>query len=186
MKSYTTQRDTTEKIVNAFQRMALKVVGDGISTVRELIQARQAEMHLLKIDASIDVADPRITENLARDGLTLGDVLQTGKALQLLDNCNLSSGGTALDVSSRVHSRYIKIAVEVSRTMQMNLCGVDILTNDISNYTDNHVVLEVNGAPGYANAGEVASDILENMYVQILTMLENGHGTVGLPAQAAE
>ena len=99
-------------------------------------------------------------------------MLPRDQRVQLLDNANTSNGGSGIDMTGKIAPEFEKIAVEVTRRMNLRLCGVDLMTEDVSTYSDNHIILEINGAPGYVNAGEVKEEILEELYLEVLTTLE--------------
>lgn len=162
-----------DHVVHGYERIPLTVTGDGKRTLGDLVRARQEEIVEGTNDIDLEVDDFRIRANCAREGLSLGSVLPPGRSVRLLDNANLSNGGRGIDVTGSVAPEYQKIAVEVTRSMNLRLCGVDIMAEDIAAHSEKHIVLEVNGAPGYANVGEVRGEILEQLYYEVLQTLEN-------------
>ncbi|MBC1220616.1 cyanophycin synthetase, partial [Nostoc sp. UCD120] len=94
----------------------------------------------------------------------------------LLDNANLSTGGEAVDFTESIHPDFQKLAVSITKDMQLRLAGVDILASDITSPIVDYTILEVNGAPSlshYASFGEVQTKRVENLYLKILKILEN-------------
>jgi D-alanine-D-alanine ligase-like ATP-grasp enzyme len=161
-----------DHLVNAYRRVALTVTGDGVSTIGQLIEHRQAEILEGKQEVTVDVDDYRLIANIRRMGLSLTSIVENGRRLQLLDNANVSNGGDAFDISDQVHDGFAKVAIDVTRKMGLRLCGVDLLTEDISAYSPNHIVLEINGAPGWGNVGEVPGHVVEGMYRDVLKAIE--------------
>ena len=64
-------------------------------------------------------------------GLTLDTVLPKGEMQKLKDTANLSTGGTATDVTDMVHPYNIFMAERISKIVGLDICGIDIMTNDI-------------------------------------------------------
>jgi len=139
------------KFVAATHRKA--AAGDGQSTVRQLVDRvnsdpARAEGHggvltCIKIDS--------ITEGILEGrGLTLDSVLREGEVLYLKRTANLSTGGTATDVTGTVHPENIRTAERIARIVGLDLCGIDLATPGLDTplRTNGGAVLEVNAAPG--------------------------------------
>ena len=142
------------ELVAAAKRTAACVVGDGISTIQQLIDAvnkdeRRGYGHEKVLTA---IVVDKMTENiLSAEGYTLQTILPEGKLLKLKDTANLSTGGTATDVTDIVHPDNEFMAKRISKTIGLDICGIDIVTTDISQPLSNTggAVLEVNAAPGF-------------------------------------
>lgn len=149
-----------KKVVLAYKRIPLSVLGDGKSSINQLN----------KID------DPRIARKLKRQGLTLRSILKKGEKVYLLDNANLSSGGSAFDATQKIHPIFKKLAVNLACDMGLRLCGIDIVVKgDISKKPDIYWVLEINASPGfnyYAKTGKEQRKAVNNLYLEILKYLE--------------
>ena len=50
----------------------------------------------------------------------------------LKDTANLSTGGTAEDVTDIVHPSNVSMAERISKIIDLDICGIDIMTTDIS------------------------------------------------------
>lgn len=70
--------------------------------------------------------------------------------IDLKDTANISTGGTAEDVTDLVHPDNVFLAERVARLMDLDICGIDIMTPDVSKSiaTTKGAVLEVNAGPG--------------------------------------
>jgi D-alanine-D-alanine ligase-like ATP-grasp enzyme len=160
------------RIISAYERTPLNVIGDGKSTIDRLLRTKQAEFRRIDRDTVIRLDDPRIVEKLRREGLTDASVVPAGQRVFLLDNANLSSGGDSLDVTKRVHPKFAKIAIALTRDMGLRLCGVDLMIDgSIDEPPKDYWVLEVNSAPGldhYARSGAAQLKIVEDLYLQVL------------------
>ena len=94
---------------------------------------------------------------------------------QILDNANLSTGGMSYDFTTKIHTDYANLAINITKDMELRLCGVDILTSDISKPISDYIIIEINSAPGldnYASLGEEQVQIVDNLYLKILQSLE--------------
>lgn len=161
-----------DKIISAYERIALSVVGDGRATVDRLLARKQKAFRAAGRDTSIRTDDPRITIKLQRQGLFRDSVIETGRQVFLLDNANLSTGGDAVDVTKVIHPGFKKIAVRITKDMGLRLCGVDLMVNgDITQRPGDYRVIEINSAPGldhYAKAGAEQERIVEDLYLEVL------------------
>ncbi|MFN3639649.1 MAG: cyanophycin synthetase, partial [Flavobacterium sp.] len=142
------------KLVAVALRTPAMVIGNDFSTIKELIHnankdARRGQDHenmLTKIH--VDGATESILEE---KGLSLDTILPYQKILFLKDTANLSSGGTARDVTDTVHPENIFMAERIARLMNLDVCGIDIMAKEVSvPITEkNGAVLEVNACPGF-------------------------------------
>lgn len=142
-----------DKLVAAARRDPPQVIGDGTSTVRQLVQTvnldpRRGEGHatsLTKIRLD-DIAVGR----LEAQGLTPDSVPARGQRVVLRNNANLSTGGSATDVTDTVHPEVAARAVDAAQMVGLHICGVDMVCeNVIRPLEEQHGgVVEVNAAPG--------------------------------------
>ena len=163
------------EVISAYQRLPLSVVGDGRSTVAKLLIRKQKEFSRKGRGLVITASDKRIRKNLRYHKLTIDSVLQKGLRLQLLDNANLSTGGDAIDVTQRIHSSFKKLAIRITHDMGLRLCGVDIITQDITKPADHYAIIEINDTPGldnYSAIGKKQEKIVDELYLKILKALE--------------
>ncbi len=165
-----------EKIISAYERIPLNVVGDGKSTVAQLLKRKQRGFVAEGRDTQIKTADPRMVVKLVHQGLSFRSVLAKGQKVYLLDNANLSTGGDSVDVTARVHQKFRKLAVKLTRDMGLRLCGVDLMIEgEISQKPGVYWILEINSAPGldhYAKIGKAQEKIVEGLYFEVLKHME--------------
>ena len=142
------------KLVAVAKRTAAKVEGDGNSTIAELVEEvnrdpRRGYRHE-KVLTKIDLNE--ISLGLIRKkGYDLNSILPEGEMLILKDTANLSTGGTAEDVTDIVHSSNIFLVERIARLIDLDICGIDIITNDVSEPIEETggCVIEVNAGPGF-------------------------------------
>jgi len=164
------------KVISAYERIPLSIVGDGRSNVRTLLKKKQRAFVGSSRDTRLRIEDARIKTKLKRQRLTLSSVLARGQRVFLLDNANLSTGGDAVDVTDVMHPKFRKLAVKLTRDMGLRLCGVDlIIDSDIEKAPRTYWVVEINSAPGldhYVKTGKAQKKIVEDMYLQVLRHME--------------
>ncbi len=164
------------KVISAYERVPLSVTGDGQRTIDKLLKEQQELFRMEKRDTDLDRKDFRFLWKLKRLKLSLRSVPKKGEQIYLLDNANLSTGGMSFERTDMVHSDYKKLVRTVARDMELRLCGIDIITSDISKPLDpHHVILEINAAPGldhYACSGNKQKKIVEDLYMKVLLALQ--------------
>lgn len=166
-----------QRVVAASERLPAQVVGDGVRTVSELVAAVNADplrgeeherpLTRIKIDVVAELV-------LAKQRLTPASVPAAGQVVLLRENANLSTGGTAIDVTDRVHPMNRDLALRIARLIGLDVCGVDIVMDDIAQPLSEATgaVIEVNAAPGirmhhYPAQGrprEVAGAIIDHLF----------------------
>ena len=165
-----------DKVISAYERVPLNIVGDGKSTVRKLLSLKQSRFVGASRDTVIRSEDKRIADNLRRQALAMRSVVARGVRIYLLDNANLSTGGDAVDVTQVIHPNFKRIAIRLTRDMGLRLCGVDLMVDgDISRKPGRFWVLEVNAAPGldhYVKAGRAQERVVEEMYLKVLKAMK--------------
>lgn len=142
-----------DQLVAAARREPPQVVGDGRHTVRELVEIvnkdpQRGEGHatsLTKIRFD-DIAVARLDVQ----GLTPESIPAKGRRVILRNNANLSTGGTATDVTDDVHPAVAARAVAAAQIVGLHICGVDMVCESILRplESQNGGVIEVNAAPG--------------------------------------
>ena len=158
------------QVISAFERRPLEVVGDGKSTIAQLVDARRQWSREYR-DLPFRT-DYRLDMNLRRLKLTLDSVPARGQRLPLLHNANVSTGGDAYDVLEDMHPKFKKIAVDVTRKLGLRLAGVDfIVQGDICEAPGTYWILELNAAPGldnYAGTRARRAKVLQGLFVKVL------------------
>ena len=177
------------KLAAVAKRTPALVTGNGITTIEELIHEinndpNRGEGHqkvLTKI--TVDAATLSI---LAAKELRLDSVLPVGEILFLKDTANLSSGGTATDVTDLVHPLNIFMAERIARLMNLDICGIDIMAEDVTiPITEkNGAVIEVNAGPGLRMHLSPTKGTARNVAEPIVNMLfpNNANGRIPVVA----
>jgi cyanophycin synthetase len=165
------------RMAAASERIPCHVTGDGTHTVGELIEIEnqnplRGEGHEKPL-TKIKKDDPILTTFMRKEGWSMEAVPQAGERVMLCAGMNLSTGGTAKDVTDEVHPSVRSLCERAARIMGMDVCGVDLVLNDIAEPAGNGGgVIEINAAPGlrmHEHPGEgqpreVGRDIVEMLF----------------------
>ena len=142
-----------DKLVAAARREPPNVTGDGVHTVRELVDIvnrdpRRGNGHSTSL-TKIRFDDIALA-SLATQGMNADSVPPKGKRVVLRNNANLSTGGTATDVTDDVHPEVAARAIAAAHMVGLDICGVDLVCDSVLRPIEeqNGGVVEVNAAPG--------------------------------------
>ncbi|MBS0407845.1 MAG: cyanophycin synthetase [Proteobacteria bacterium] len=173
------------RLVAAARRDPPQVIGDGEHTVRQLVaevnlDPRRGEGHgtsltKIRFDA---IAEAR----LAAQDLTADSVPAKGQRVVLRNNANLSTGGSATDVTDSVHPEVAARAVEAAQMVGLDICGVDVVCETVGKPLEAQSggIVEVNAAPGlrmhihpsFGTGRDVGGAVIDHMYP------EGGNGRI--------
>ena len=142
-----------DHLVAAARREPPQVLGDAIHTIRALVDLvnldpRRGEGHATPL-TKIRLDDIAIARLLGQ-GLSPESVPAKGQRIVLRNNANLSTGGTATDVTDDVHPDVAARAVAAARMVGLHICGVDLVCESVLHPIEeqNGGIVEVNAAPG--------------------------------------
>jgi cyanophycin synthetase len=159
VESFVTGMDHRMLVVNGelvavAKRVPGHVVGDGKHTIAELIE-------IVNADPRRGIGHEKVLTNLELDnqaerlmtdaGHTAETVLSKGEVFYLRSTANLSTGGTAIDLTDVCHPDNKDMAERTIKSVGLDVGGVDFLTSDITqSYKDvGGAIVEVNAAPGF-------------------------------------
>lgn len=164
------------KFICAAKRTPAAVVGDGKRSIQELIDivnsdprrgfGHEKTLTQIKVD--------HFTENILNEkNLTLESVLPEGEQLLLKPTANISTGGTATDVTDLVHPSNVFMCERISRIIGLDICGIDIMAPDLSTPLSENggAVLEVNAAPGFRMHLDPTEGLPRNVAEPVIDML---------------
>ncbi len=164
------------KVVAVAERIPAHVLGDGKSTIKELIEItnrdpNRGEGHdniltKISIDANSEVL-------LAKQDYSLDSVLPAGEKAYLKATANLSTGGIAIDRTDEIHPENVWLAERVAKIIGLDITGIDLVTPDITQPTRlvDGVVVEVNAAPGFRMHAAPSKGLPRNVGAAVLDML---------------
>jgi cyanophycin synthetase len=141
------------KLVAAARREPPLVIGDGVQSVRQLVDQvnsdpRRGSGHATSL-TKIRIDDIALA-SLAAQNFTVDSVPNKGARVVLRSNANLSTGGTATDVTDDVHPDLAASAVAAAIMIGLDICGVDVVCDSVQRSLEKQGggVVEVNAAPG--------------------------------------
>ena len=142
------------ELIAATRRTPGRVVGDGVHSIRQLVDTvnldprrgigHEKVMTRIELDAQADMM-------LNRQGLAPDSVPASGQIVELRSTANLSTGGTATDVTDVIHPDNREMAVRAVTAIGLDVGGVDFLCPDIteSYKSVGGGICEINAAPGF-------------------------------------
>src|SRR5690606_39114354 len=124
-----------KKIVAAAKRVPAHVVGDVQLNIQQLIDKENLDPRrgyghenvLTEITVDRDTLDL-----LEKENLTLESIPEKGKIVYLKSTANLSTGGTSVDVTDMMHPENIFLAERISRVIGLDVCGIDIMAENLT------------------------------------------------------
>ncbi len=165
------------RLVAAARRDPPQVIGDGAHSVRALVEMvnadpRRGDGHatpLTKISF-----DEIAMACLSDQSLTPESVPEQGRRVILRNNANLSTGGSATDVTDDVHPEVAARAIDAAAMVGLHVCGVDVVCESIMRPLEeqNGGVVEVNAAPGlrmhlnpsYGKGRNIGEAVMQTMF----------------------
>ena len=175
------------RLVAAAKRTPAHVIGDGESTVEQLIDRvnRDPRRGYGHENVLTQITVNELTKTIIKDaGYTLDSVLDKDEQLILKDTANLSTGGTAEDITDIVHPANVSMAERISKIIDLDICGIDIMTTDISKPLSETggAVLEVNAGPGFRMHLAPTTGLPRNVAAPVIDKLfPQQHGTGRIP-----
>ncbi len=164
------------KFTAAAKRTPALVTGNGTATIQELVKEvnKDSRRGIGHEKALTHIKIDKITRSILKEkGLTPKSVLQAGEVLHLKRTANLSTGGTATDVTDLVHPYNILMAERIAGIIGLDICGIDVMTSDIAIPLPETrgAVIEVNAAPGLRMHISPTEGLPRNVAEPIINML---------------
>lgn len=166
-----------QRLVAAARRDPPHVIGDGEHTVRELVDRvnadpRRGDGHATSL-TKIRFDEIAIAR-LSAQGMKPESVPEKGQRVILRNNANLSTGGTATDVTDDVHPEVAARAAAAAQMVGLHICGVDVVCESVLRPLEEQHggIVEVNAAPGlrmhlspsYGKGRNVGEAIVNHLY----------------------
>jgi cyanophycin synthetase len=178
-------------INNKFQAASLRkpaaILGNGRNTIEELIEKVNKDprrgMDHEKVLTKIHI-DESLIEWIGKSNCNLETILPLGRELILKPTANLSTGGTATDVTEEVCSSNIFLFERIARTIGLDICGIDIMAPDLRTPLKDTggVVLEINAAPGFRMHLEPTAGKKREVSKAVIDMLFKDDGRIPIIA----
>ncbi|HEM3542229.1 bifunctional glutamate--cysteine ligase GshA/glutathione synthetase GshB [Streptococcus suis] len=163
-------------------RVAANAVGDGSSTIRELVDQKNQDPlrgrdHRSPLEI-INLGDIELLM-LEQQGYTPDTVLPEGVQAFLRGNSNISTGGDSIDMTDQMDQSYKQLAADMATAMGAWACGVDLIipdrTKPASKDKPNCTCIELNFNPAmylhtytYAGPGQsITPKILKKLFPEL-------------------
>ncbi|SEP64382.1 cyanophycin synthetase [Nitrosomonas ureae] len=141
------------RLIAAARRDPPQVIGDGIRNIQELVEQinrdpMRGEGHIASL-TKIQLDEISLA-HLATQGLTAESVPLKGMRVVVRNNANLSTGGTATDVTDDVHPDLAAHVIAAARVVGLDICGVDVICNTVMKSLEDQGggIIEINASPG--------------------------------------
>lgn len=164
------------KLVAVAERTPAHVVGDGKSTIGQLIDRTNSDPRRgyghEKVLTQI-VVDEQTETLLQSRGYNLETVVPEGERVLLKTTANISTGGTAIDRTDEVHPENAFLFERIAQIIGLDIAGVDIIAPDISTplRENGGGIIEVNAAPGFRMHLAPSDGIGRNVAEHVVDML---------------
>ncbi len=172
------------QLVAVAKRSPAHVIGNGKHTIEELVaevnkDPRRGYGHEKELTA---ITINELTQTIIKDaGYNVDSVLAEGEKLILKDTANLSTGGTAEDMTDIVHPANVSMAERISKIIDLDICGIDVMTSDISKPLSETggAILEVNAGPGFRMHLAPTTGLPRNVAAPVVDKLFPRQGDTG-------
>ena len=164
------------RLIAVAKRIPAHVLGDGKQTIAELVEETNRDPRrgfghenvLTLID--IDQQSMRLIQNA---GYTLDSVLKKGEVLFLKTTANISTGGTAIDVTDEVHPENVFLFERIARIIGLDVAGIDVIAENVAQPLRDirGGIIEVNAAPGFRMHLAPSEGIGRNVAEHVIDML---------------
>jgi cyanophycin synthetase len=158
------------------ERIPAHVVGDGRSTIEELIEITNQDPNRGDGHANVltkITIDKTALNVLGKQGYELTSILPQGAIAYLRATANLSTGGIAVDRTDEIHPENVWIAQRVAKLIGLDIAGIDVVTDDIRKPLKevDGVIVEVNAAPGFRMHVAPSRGLPRNIAAPVIDML---------------
>lgn len=135
------------KCLSVCHRRVASVVGDGKSTIKQLIEEKNKEPWHYLTATPVKMDEP-VVEFLKLQGYDYDTVLPENKRVFLRTNSNCSTGGESIDMTETMPEYFKQVAEKAAKSFNAKICGVDIIIEDLKK--ENYSIIEINDNPGYS------------------------------------
>ena len=164
-----------DKVVGILHRVPANVLGDGVKTIRELVELKNQNplrgkgyvTPLEKINLGENEAIFLKQQNKNFDYVPLA-----GETVYLRENSNISTGGDSIDYTDDIPQKFKDIAVKASKAAGAKICGVDMMLEDYSDENTNYAIIEINFNPAIHIHSYPFIGTERKIAVEVLKLLE--------------
>jgi len=164
------------RLIAVAERVPAHVVGDGESTIEQLIEKTNADPRRgyghEKVLTQIET-DGQTMRCIRSSGYELDSVLPLDEILYLKTTANISTGGTAIDRTDEVHPHNAFLFERIARIIGLDVAGIDVISPNVSDKLSENGggIIEVNAAPGFRMHLAPSEGIGRNVAEHVIDML---------------
>jgi cyanophycin synthetase len=164
------------RLIAVAERVPAHVIGDGKHTIQELIDETNADPRRgyghEKVLTEITI-DGQTMRCIRKAGYELDSVLPKNEKLSLKTTANISTGGTAIDLTDEVHPENVFLFERIARIIGLDVAGVDVIATNVSEplRQNGGGIIEVNAAPGFRMHLAPSEGIGRNVAEHVIDML---------------
>jgi cyanophycin synthetase len=164
------------EVIAASHRIPAHVVGDGVHSIEELVEIVNADPRrgIGHEKVMTRIAINRQAEKLmAERGYSLTTILPEGETFFLASTANMSTGGTAIDMTDRMHPDNREICRRAAIVVGLDVAGIDVITSDLTKSLREvgGGICEVNAAPGFRMHLQPSEGTPRNVAKPVIDML---------------
>jgi D-alanine-D-alanine ligase-like ATP-grasp enzyme len=153
-----------DHVVCCYRRHPLTVVGDGLSSISDLLKHKQEALIQQGRRTSLEMNDARIVATLQRTSRSLNTIPHVGEVVPIHDVSNMSAGGEAEDDTTTIHTHWKDLCIRITADMGLVVCGVDLACADITDPKADYAILEINCSPGLGNYAAMGKEQAARVY----------------------
>ncbi len=164
------------RLIAVAERVPAHIVGDGEHTIEELISTTNSDPRRgyghEKVLTEIDI-DSQTLRCIHKASYEVDSILPKDEILYLKTTANISTGGTAIDVTDEVHPENVFLFERIARIIGLDVAGVDIIAPNVSEplHANGGGIIEVNAAPGFRMHLAPSEGIGRNVAEHVIDML---------------
>ena len=164
------------RLIAVAERVPAHILGDGKHTIQELVDETNADPRRgyghEKVLTEITV-DNQTMRCIRKEGYELASILPKGEKLFLKTTANISTGGTAIDLTDEVHPENVFLFERIARIIGLDVAGVDVIAPNVSEplRQNGGGIIEVNAAPGFRMHLAPSEGIGRNVAEHVIDML---------------
>lgn len=164
------------RLIAVAERVPAHVTGDGKHTISELVDQVNADPRRgyghENVLTQIDI-DNQAIRCIRKAGYELDSVPREGERIFLKTTANISTGGTAIDLTDEAHPENVILFERIARIIGLDVAGIDVIAPNISEpiRQNGGGIIEVNAAPGFRMHLAPSEGIGRNVAEHVIDML---------------
>ena len=164
------------RLIAVAERVPAHVIGDGKLTIQELIDKENTDPRRgyghENVLTQIDI-DNQVVRCIRKSGYELDSIPKKGERVFLKTTANISTGGTAIDLTDEVHPENVFLFERIAKIIGLDVAGIDIIAPNVSEplRESGGGIIEVNAAPGFRMHLAPSQGIGRNVAEHVIDML---------------